>query len=84
MPVMNIKARREALGLSQAELGARMGVVQGAVANWEAEISLPKARDLPLLATVLGCTIDALFVHEDGEKAQVTAGVSSFDPGPED
>lgn len=65
MPVMNIKSLREAAGLSQVDLGTQMGVVQGAVANWEAEVTLPKARDLPRLAQVLGCSISDLFVTEE-------------------
>lgn len=67
MPVMCIKQRREAAGLSQAALAVEMGCVQSAVANWEMEISLPKARDLPRMANVLSCTIDDLFVKEAGE-----------------
>ena len=67
MPVMCIKQRREAAGLAQAALSVKMGCVQSAVANWEMEISLPKARDLPRLAKVLGCTIDDLFVKEAEE-----------------
>ena len=62
--VMRIKALREAQGLSQKQLAASMGVVQSAVANWESESFLPKSRDLPDLARVLGCDINDLFVHE--------------------
>lgn len=61
MPVMRIKELREAAGMSQAALGIRMGVVQGAIGNWEAEVALPKTRDLPRLAAVFGCKIDELF-----------------------
>ncbi len=64
MAVMCIKRRREAAGLSQVELGNEMGCVQGAIANWEREVTLPKARDLPRLARVLGCSISDLFVDE--------------------
>ncbi len=60
--VMRIREWREGAGLSQKELAMRMGVVPGAVSNWESELALPKARDLPLLARVLGCSIDDLFV----------------------
>lgn len=65
MSVMCIRRRREAAGLSQVSLGNQMGMVQSAVANWEREIALPKARDLPRLARVLGCSISDLF-EEDG------------------
>ena len=62
--VMQIKALREAQGLSQKQLATSMGVVQSAVANWESEVVLPRSRDLPLLARVLGCEINDLFVSE--------------------
>lgn len=65
MPVMCIKRRREAAGLSQVALGSQMGMVQGAIANWEREVTLPRARDLPRLAKALGCSISELFVDDD-------------------
>ena len=60
--VMRIKELRAAAGLNQTQLAIRMGVVQGAVSGWELETSLPRARQLPQLANVLGCTIDELYV----------------------
>lgn len=71
MPVMNIKALREAAGMSQLELSIEMGCVQSAVANWESEVSLPKARDLPRLARVLGCAISELFLLEEDPDVSV-------------
>lgn len=67
MPVMTIKSRREAVGITQRELGSQMGVDVTSVTKWEAEVALPKARDLPRLAKVLGCAIDDLFVKEAEE-----------------
>ncbi len=69
MPVMQIKALREKAEMSQAELATQMGYVQGAIGNWESEVALPKARDLPRLAKVLGCSISELFAPEDGYPA---------------
>ncbi|MBD9247293.1 MAG: XRE family transcriptional regulator [Clostridiales bacterium] len=64
--VMRIKELRESAGMSQQELGSNMGVGRSTVKNWELEISLPLARDLPLLADVLGVnTIDELYCRED-------------------
>ena len=60
--VMRIKELREAASLQQRQVAERMGVFQSAVSNWETEVALPKARQLPLLAQVLGCSIDDLFV----------------------
>lgn len=60
--VMRIKELREAAELQQKQVAEYMGVLQSAVSNWENEVALPKARQLPLLARVLGCSIDDLFV----------------------
>lgn len=64
MQLMNIKALRQTAGLSQEQLAHRMGVIRSAVANWEAEVSLPMTRDLPKLARCLGCSINDLFTNE--------------------
>lgn len=61
--VMRIKALREAAGLQQKQVAEGMGVLQSAVSNWETEVALPKARQLPQLAEVLGCSVSDLFVH---------------------
>ncbi len=59
--MMRIKKLREMQELSQVALAVRMGVTRTAVTNWESEVALPRARDLPLLAQVLGCTITELY-----------------------
>ena len=59
--IMRIKKLRKQRKLTQGELGAQMGLSAAIVSNWEHEICLPKARDLPLLAQVLGVRIDELF-----------------------
>lgn len=60
--VMRIRELREAANLQQKQVAAHMGVLQAAVSNWETEVALPKARELPRLARVLGCSINDLFV----------------------
>lgn len=70
MPIMNIKALREAKGLTQRDLGNAMGVDVSTVTKWETEVALPKARDLPRLSRVLGCSISALFVAEEDPEGQ--------------
>ncbi len=62
--VMRIKLLREAQKISQTELAAKMGVAQNAISQWESEVALPRARDLPRLADLLGCRIDDLFVRD--------------------
>ena len=64
--VMRIKELREGNGMTQKQLAAEMDVLPSAVWNWEVEVALPKTRDIPKLAAVLGCTIDDLFRREAG------------------
>ncbi len=60
--VMRIKELREAAELQQRQVAESMGVLQTAVSNWETEVALPRARQLPRLARVLGCSIGDLFL----------------------
>lgn len=62
--VMQIKKLREDRGIPQKQLAAEMGVLPSAVSNWESELCLPKARQLPLLAHILECSISDLFSPE--------------------
>lgn len=62
--LMRIQERRKEKGLTQAELATLAGVSQSTVAGWETESYLPKAKDIPLLAKILGCTIDQLFASD--------------------
>lgn len=61
--VMRIKELRRKSDINQAQLAAKMGVAQNCVSQWETEVALPRTRQLPRLAQVLGCTIDELFEH---------------------
>ena len=62
--IMRIRELRELAGMTQQQVADSMGVLQSAVSNWESEVALPRARQLPLLARVLGCTIDELFAQD--------------------
>lgn len=79
MPVMCIKKWRESCGLSQSALATKMGLCQTAVANWETEVALPKARDLPRLAKIFGCTINDLFVEEQISEPEDVPGPEYYD-----
>lgn len=59
--VMRIRELRRAADMSQNQLADNMGVTQETVSNWETEVFLPRARQLPELAKLFGCTIDELF-----------------------
>lgn len=70
--VMRIRELREARGMTQGELAERMGVDRTGVNKWESEVALPRARQLPQLAEVLGCSISELF-EDPGETGPVSA-----------
>lgn len=56
-----IRHYRKQLGMSQKSLSVAAGVSQQAVVKWEKGQSAPRSDKLPLLATVLHCTVDDLF-----------------------
>lgn len=62
--IMRIRELRSKSEMSQSNLASEMGVAQTTVSQWELEIALPRTRQLPDLARVLGCSIDELFVPE--------------------
>lgn len=62
--VLRIKELRQRVDMSQQFLASAMGVMPSAVSNWETEVALPRTRQLPDLARVLGCSIDELFEPE--------------------
>jgi transcriptional regulator with XRE-family HTH domain len=53
-----LKELREAAGLTQLQLSARLGVTPGTVYNWERGQGEPKASQVAQLAQVLGVTAD--------------------------
>ena len=58
---MRIKELRETMGLTRVQLADRLGVTVVAVRKWETGLSMPSAEKLPILADLLGCSIDALY-----------------------
>lgn len=58
---MNIKQHRLMLGLSQKELGIKLGVSQKAVSKWETGKSFPKSELLPVIASIFNCKIEDLY-----------------------
>lgn len=56
-----IKELRCKLGMTQAEFGEKLSVTQSLVAQWERGAVMPSSAKLPLIAAILGCTIDELF-----------------------
>ena len=58
-----IKEARERLGLTQTELGLRVGVTGSAITNYEKETSHPKEQVIYKLMEVLG--VDANYLFQD-------------------
>ena len=58
---MKIKEMRLEAGLTQQDLADRMGVDRSTVSYWETNTSYPRGEQLPKLADILGCSIDALY-----------------------
>jgi transcriptional regulator with XRE-family HTH domain len=63
--VMKIRELRENMGLTQQQLASRCGVAQSVVSAWEAEINLPRTKQLPHLAKILDVPIEDLFEEQD-------------------
>jgi transcriptional regulator with XRE-family HTH domain len=57
----NIAALREALGLSQSALAAKLRVDETAVSHWEHGRSAPRGSRLERVASALGVTVPDLF-----------------------
>ena len=64
-----LKERRIKAGLTQQEVGDRIGVGTSTVGMWESGANQPRARTLIALAKLFGCSIDDLL-----REAEVTKG----------
>lgn len=65
--VFRIKELRQASGLTQSQLAAKLKLKSSStVTMWENGTRRPPSVTLPVLADVLGCTIDALYGREKG------------------
>ena len=71
----NLKRLRCALSMTQADLAQEVGLTHSLVAQWERGASMPSAARLPLLASVLHCTIDDLFGNPEMQEPPTGSGV---------
>ena len=71
---MRIRERMEALGILLVQLADAMSVSPGAVNKWVYGKANPSADKLPLLARVLGCSIDELFGGDQQDNQGEAAG----------
>ena len=60
-PSMNIRALRNARGLTLTELARLCDVSIASAHQWEVGSTFPSADKLPIIAAILGCTIDDLY-----------------------
>ena len=67
--IEELKRLRCARGLTQAGLAKSVSVTQSLIAQWERGAAMPSATKLPLLADVLGCSIDELFGRAPPDQA---------------
>jgi len=61
---MKIKEIREKVKITQHDLAEKLGIDRSTVSKWESGVALPRAEQLPALATVLQCSIDDLYSKE--------------------
>ena len=58
---MQLKELREAAGIRACDVAQALEVDASTVSKWEANVTYPRASQLPKLADLFHCTIDALY-----------------------
>ncbi|MCF2664460.1 helix-turn-helix transcriptional regulator [Oscillibacter valericigenes] len=76
----HLARRRKALGLSQEELAAKIGVSRQAVSKWETGDVVPDLNRLLALAEALDTSLDALCGRETAESAAAAPGEPDVPP----
>ena len=69
----NIAEFRKKKGLTQEELGTKLGVTNQAVSKWENQTSFPDIMLLPAIAESLGVTLNDLYGIEERKPQKVRA-----------
>ncbi len=67
-----IKDLRKGMGMSQAELAARLGVSIQTVSRWECDSGMPDIMQIVPLAKTLGTTTDILLGMDSSEKDDIS------------
>jgi len=65
-----IKLLRQKAGVTQEQLGERLGISAQSISKWETGVTMPDITLLPLLSGELGVTIDELFDLTTDQKLQ--------------
>ncbi|MBR5313323.1 MAG: helix-turn-helix transcriptional regulator [Clostridia bacterium] len=74
----NIAGYRKLCGLTQEQLGERLGVTNQAVSKWESAASHPDILLLPKIAEVLGITLEELYGIEKPYPAEERVTADAF------
>ena len=70
----NIAKYRKARGLTQEELGTKLGVSNQTVSKWESEVSMPDVMRLPEIAKALSISLDVIYgMVKEHERVSVSA-----------
>ncbi len=75
MPQNRLKQLREAAGMSQIELGNRLGVTQQSVFAWEHGKTSPQIQTAITLSQIYGVSLDYLMGLSDNPEINKTPGV---------
>lgn len=67
-----ISELRKQHGMTQLELGEKMGVTDKAVSKWERDLSCPDINSLPNLAEILGVSVEELMQIKKEAEAPVS------------
>ena len=67
-----IRQLRKAKGYSQEQLARKLDITQGAVSQWEKNITTPAAEQLKTLAEIFEITVDSLLSEETQSEPQPT------------
>jgi transcriptional regulator with XRE-family HTH domain len=66
-----VRSAREAAGLSQADLAARLGTTQPVVSRWERGHDEPRLSTLVRIARVCDLRLEVRLTDEDVDRAQI-------------
>lgn len=62
-----LRSLREEAGLSQGQLGKRLGISDRAVSKWETGLSTPSAKHMVMLCKILHIPVERLLVAEENQ-----------------
>ncbi len=69
----NVRANRERLGLSQEELGKKVGLTNSAVSQWESGRAKPRVGVLKSLSELFGTSVSELLGEDGPERVEARA-----------